>query len=137
MDTFDLRFNNYQIPAMEDKSKQALLNDNLVYLDENISATIIYRNFKAPGRSYGYKQVNTMASIGFSKNFFIAETDARWKISLPINYEKFKFLNFSNENGVLTIKYNPGVFNEVESGEMEFKFRVKNVNAFNQFFIKK
>ena len=118
---------------LPDEIKQRLTNDNIIYLEENISYSIIYRKYKSPNWNVHYKKRNGKASIGFSNNYFTAATQFNTFIDLPINHEKFGCLKFETENNLLRIKFNAGSFSDKRSGEVELTFTPANINAFHRF----
>jgi hypothetical protein len=121
---------------MKEDLKQRLLNDGLICLEENIGYSITYRNYKSPYAQFGYKKRVGRASIGFSKNFFIAATQFNKFIDMPITHEKFKLLSFSIENGRLLIKFDAHFFADNRSGDIELRFNVKNIDFFTRFLKK-
>lgn len=54
-------------------------------------------------------------------------------INIPLKDEKFTQLKFYKEAGMLLIKYNPSAFDDKQSGEVELRFRVENIDPFTRF----
>ena len=109
------------------------ITDQIVYSEERINYSIVYRNFKSPGRSFGYKRLGGKASIGYSSSLFVAATKYNMLINVPIQYEKFACLKFSMENEKLLIIYDASSFHDDWKGTVELRFTLENINPFLKF----
>ena len=116
-----------------EQSKQNPVLPNPVYMEENIRYSITYRNYKSPMHRYHYKKLSGKALIGYSDILFVAYKFKGYLINVPLHNQKFAYLNFSIEDGVLLIKYHANDFIEQRSGEIELRFHVKNIEQFKIF----
>lgn len=123
----------FSVGKMPKNIKQILIDDKIIYLEEGVNFSITYINYKAPGKRFFYKKIHGIASIGFSHNFFIASTKRHLLINMRIKDEKFTQFKFHNEDDVLLITYNPSAFDDKQSGEVEIRFRVENIDFFTTF----
>ena len=131
-----LLYKIFHAGTLPEAIKQRLVDDGLVYLEENIGYSITLRNYKSPNWRMGYKKRIGKASIGFSNNFFVAATQFNKFIDLPIKNEKFALLRLEIEKGRLLIKYNAESFSDQRSGEVELRFNLANINPFSKFISK-
>ncbi len=109
------------------------ISDQIIYSEESIKYSIVYRNFKTPMRSYGYKIMKGKASIGYSNSLFVAATKHNMLINVPVNHEKFSYLKFSIENEKLLIIYDASSFHDDWKGTVELRFTLENMNYFVRF----
>ena len=75
--------------------KARLESEGILFLAERIRITMIYRNFRAPGRRYGRKHAGAVGSPSFDASEFNPEQSGHIDVRfyLPNATEVLNFLN--------------------------------------------
>lgn len=124
----------FKIGEIPLRLKQKLLSDGLIHLEEGVRASIAYRNYKSANRYSYRRKVGFIAAVGFSKKLFLA-TKGNYKfVDIPLDNEKWKYLKIGQFKKTLSISYDANLFNPEESGEIELRFHVDNIEPFRKLF---
>ncbi len=106
------------------KFKPILDEEGVKLLDEGISGSITFKNFKAPGRYHSWKRSWFVGSIAITEKTFAAFSLAKPLIYVLFEHDKFEelYCTLENENTLL-ITYDASAFNEKWSGIIECRFK--------------
>lgn len=117
-----------RIGSMPDEFRAQLESEGLLVLAERIRVTVIYRNFKAPGRRYSGKHAGALGSLGLSTRRIVGFAFSQSVIHVPYDHPKFKAITLKAEHGkYLSASFDASEFNADHSGNVEIRFYLPNV----------
>ncbi len=97
--------------------------EGLVAIDNWIKAKLTYRNFKAPGKRFGYKTVWFRSIVVLTKERFFATVYGRLGIDVQFSDERFRTMKFSVEDdGRLLVAFDASLLQPDWSGQLEYRF---------------
>jgi hypothetical protein len=112
----------------------ALKEEGIVLIDEGISGSITFRNFRAPRRYYGRKWSWITGSLVLTGKRFAAFTFYPYFnpiINIQLDDERLKKLHCSlKENRTLCILFDPSSFKEGWSGSIKCRFSTPKARLF-------
>lgn len=112
---------------MPEDVKAVLEAEGIMFFAEQVRMTIIYRNFRAPGRRYGHKRAGATGSLALTSKRVAGLAYSKWIIHVPFDDPKFKALEFSVEkNKYLSASFDPSVFDPAQSGHIEVRYYLPN-----------
>jgi hypothetical protein len=101
-----------------------LKNEGIVLWDEGVKGSVIYRDFRAPGRRAAWRRVGITASIAVTKTRLLALSDSKPIIDVPLADERIKAMRFSLDHGAaLCVAFDAALFHADWSGTIEYRFR--------------
>ncbi len=110
---------------MPEAIRKELEADGIKFFWESITVTVVFRNFRAPGRRHGYKTTWARGSLGISKRYIAGFVFSRPIVHIPFSEPAFKSLTFEAKMGkYLSISFDTSIFNPKHSGQMELRFHV-------------
>jgi hypothetical protein len=119
----------------------ALEQEGIVLIDEGISGSLLFRNFRAPGRRYSRKFSWFTGSVVLTQKRFAAFT---WYpyfnpiINVPLDDKRLKELDCSVKGeGTLCIRFDPSAFHEGWSGSIECRFSTPQARLYLEWIKKK
>ena len=113
---------------MPDNVKSQLQAEGLQLVAERIRISVIYRNFKAPGKRFRYKHAGGIGSFGLSSIRDVGFAFSKWIIHTPYDDLKFKAITFKAEGSkYLSASFSASEFNPKHSGHLEIRFYLPNV----------
>lgn len=108
--------------------------EGIVLIDEGISVSITFRNFRAPGRFYGRRWSWFTGSVVLTGKRFAAFTFFPYFnpiINVQLDDERLKRLDCSLKNNrALCILFDPSSFKEDWSGSIECRFSTPKSRLF-------
>ena len=108
-----------------------LEQEGIVLRDEGISGSIIYRNFRAPGRRYFRRRNWFTGSIVLTGERFAAFMFSRPIINVPLEDKWLGELDCSlKDETTLCVRFDPAAFHEGWSGSIECRFRTPQARSF-------
>ncbi len=108
-----------------EETKAQLGEEGLLLLEENIRTTVVFRNFKAKGRRYSYRQSLTLGAFALSQLRVVGLSFAKTIINVPYNYPEFPSIKFEvKKNKYLCSSFDVSKFNPGQTGEVELRFRL-------------
>ena len=119
--------NFLQTGALPDYAKAQLQKNGLQLLSENVRVTIIYRNFKAPGKRFKFKSSVGIGSLAISQKGLVGFAGKREILSIPFDDKRMKLIAFSMSEKFLSLTFHPGLFNGAQEGEVEYRFFIPEV----------
>ena len=107
------------------KQAMAILEtEGIVYQEEEIPASISFRNFRSPSRRSGYRRNWFSGSIVITKLHFLAFAGTKTMIGLSWDDEKLGALSCTmDDKSRLRIDYDASTFNDDWSGDIELCYR--------------
>lgn len=111
--------------------RRELKNEGLIASEEGIKSTITYKNFRAPGRYSNWKRRWITGGFALTEKRLVLLQYATPVVTLPLTDERFGKIKISCEGGeVLLFAFEPSLFLENSSGEIEWRFRTKDASEF-------
>lgn len=103
-------------------------SEGLMLLEERIRVSVVYRNFRAPGRRYSRKHAGAFGSFGVSAQRIAGFSFSRWIIHLPFEEPKLKAVTFNTKGDkYLSASFDASIFDPEHSGHIELRFYLSNV----------
>lgn len=101
-----------------------LKNEVIIAIDEGVRSTITYKNFRAPGRYSNWKRRWMTGAIVLTKTRLVLQRFSKPVIDLEFTDERLQKIKVSCENeDTLLFEFEPQIFLENSSGEIEWRFR--------------
>lgn len=111
------------LPELED--------EGIVFLDEGISGSVTFRNFRAPGRRYPWRRSWFTGSLVLTRKRFAAFAFSKPIIDVPLGDDRLNELHCSLEGeATLRVHFDPSTFNQSWSGSIECRFSTPRVRSF-------
>jgi len=119
-----------KIPA---QWRATIESEGVVLLDEGIAASLTYRDFRAPGKRFGWRKVAFTGALALTSSRLLALQYANPAINVPLSDERFKKLQISVEgDATLLVAFDPSLFHNDWSGTMEYRFHTPEARAFQK-----
>jgi hypothetical protein len=117
-----------KIPRQDGAALQA---EVIVLLDEGISGSITYLDFRAPGKSFSWRRQWYTAAIALTQVRLFALHYSNKIVDVPLTDERLRSMKFSLEGQeTLVIAFDPALFHEGWSGTIEYRFHTPQAGAF-------
>lgn len=101
-----------------------LKNEGIALMDEGVKGSVTYRDFRAPGKRFGWKRQWFIAAIALTKIRLLALHSSNPVINVPLTDERIHALRYSMENGdTLCVAFDAALFHADWSGTIEYRFR--------------
>lgn len=114
-----------------------LQTEGIVLSDEGLKGSIIYRDFSAPGKRFGWKRVGIVASLALTKARLLALAGSNPIINVPLTDERLRAMRFSLKNDeTLCVEFDAGLFQADWSGTIEYRFRTPQAQRFLELWQK-
>jgi len=114
---------------MPQKAVSLLESEGLLVLQEKIRIVVIFKNFKAPYRRHSYKSSIAFGSFGLSSRRIMAFSFFKMIVHTTYDEPKFKSITFSNrKDKYLSLSFDASEFHQNQSGQIEIRFFLSNVN---------
>ena len=105
--------------------------EGIVLLDEGISGSVTYLNFRSPGRYSNWRRQWFTGAIALTQVRLVALQYSNMAINVPVTDERIRSLRFSvEEQTTLVIAFDPALFHDDWSGTMEYRLRTTQARAF-------
>lgn len=106
------------------KAEQQLAQENILLREEGIGGTVTLRQFRAPGKRYGFRRSWFSGSIVLTEQHFLAFQFATPVIGVAWQDARIIALQCSLEGTkTLCVKFDAATFNDDWSGDVEVRFR--------------
>lgn len=114
------------------KSDRAIIEqEGIVLLEEGISGTVRFKNFRAPGKRYSYRVNWFSGSLVITEKHFLGFTTFRIVIGVPLDDPHMKDLYLSMlKDNVISIRFDASVFHEGWQGEIECRYTTPKAPLF-------
>jgi hypothetical protein len=105
--------------------------EGIVLLDEGISGSVTYLNFRAPGKYSSWRRQWFTGSIALTQARLLGLQYANPIINVPVTDERLRSMRFSVEGGnTLLVAFDPALFHNDWSGTIECRFRTSLAQEF-------
>lgn len=101
-----------------------LQSEGLLLLDEGIRGSVTYRDFRAPGKYFGWKRQWYTSSIALTQTRLMALRHSAAIINVPFTDERIRGLRLTREGeDTLLVGFDAALFHDGWSGTIEYRFR--------------
>ena len=108
-----------------------LRSEVIVLLDEGISGSTTYLDFRAPGRRSSWQRQWFTGAIALTQTRLVALQYSNFAINVPVTDERLHRMRFAVEEGTtLLVAFDPALFHNDWSGTIEYRFRTSLAQAF-------
>lgn len=126
-----LLYKFFGVGKIKESFSSELKSENPIASDEGIKGSITYKNFRAPGRYSNWKRRWIVGAIVLTEKRLILQQYSRPVINIFLTDERLKKMRVSVENeNVLLFEFDPVLFLENSSGEIEWRFRTAQAKVF-------
>lgn len=106
------------------KLREKLEAEEIVLLDEGISGSITYQNFRAPGKVSNWKRSMFTGAVVLTKRRFVGLAYIRPVINLPYDDPRLPAVQVTQpEPEVLCVAFDAATFHDDWSGSIECRFK--------------
>ena len=99
-----------------------LEQEGVILLDEGIDGTITYKNFRAPGKAFGWKRQTFSGAVALTKVRFVAFIYGRQVINVLLDDPRIQQLQVTCvDGGQLQVVFDPAIFHDDWSGAVEVR----------------
>jgi hypothetical protein len=114
---------------MPEETKEQLQSEGLLFFKEKVWITVVFRNFKAPGRRYSYRRSSTYGSFALTETRVVGLSLLSTIINVAYNSPEFQSIQFeAKSDKYLSAKFDASIFNPSQSGEIEFRFHLPELD---------
>jgi hypothetical protein len=99
--------------------------EGIVVSDEGVKSSVTYRDFKAPGKRFGWKRQWFPASIILTRTRLVAFWFSNPIINVPLSDERLKSMRFAIEDNDMHVSFDAGLFHSDWSGSLEYRLRTE------------
>lgn len=122
-----LLYRLFGVGKISEVLRQELKNEGIIAAEEGVKSTITYKNFRAPGRYSNWKRRWITGGFALTEKRLVLLQYATQVVTLPLTDERFGKIKISCEgNDVLLFAFDPSLFLENSTGEIEWRFRTKD-----------
>jgi hypothetical protein len=126
-----LLYTLFKLGRVPPKALPALESEGIVLLDEGLRAFVALRNFRAPGRYHNYKNSVFAGSLVLTEQRFAGFAFSKPVINVGLHDDRLRALEISvPRDGVLSVRFDPSVFDLQSSGSVEFRYRTEKALSF-------
>ncbi len=105
--------------------------EGIVLLDEGIGGSVTFRNFRAPGKRYGYRRSWFTGSLVLTGLRFAGFQYSKPIINVPLEDRWLNELDCSlRDETTLCVRFDSSVFHEDWSGSIECRFSTDYARLF-------
>ena len=102
--------------------------EGLIVADEGVKSSVTYRDFKAPGKRFGWKRQWFPASIALTRTRLVAFWYSNPIINVPLSDERLKAMRFSLDDEGLCVAFDAGLFHSDWSGTIEYRYQTEQAS---------
>ncbi len=108
-----------------------LQKEGIVFEDQGLSGSVIFRKFRAPGRRYSYRKSGFVGSLVITNLRFAAFAFSKPLVNLPLKKDKLDLLKLSvPKKNKFCMTFNAGDFHEGWKGTVECRFTTDFADIF-------
>lgn len=108
-----------------------LKSEGIIASDEGIRTTLTYKNFRAPGRYSNWKRRWMVGAVALTKKRLVLQQYSQPVINILLTDERFQKIKVSLETeDTLLFEFEPNLFLENSSGQIEWRFRTQTATMF-------
>jgi len=103
--------------------KATLAAEDLLVFDEGIKSSVTYRDFRAPGKYFGWKRQGFSGCLALTKVRLVALMYGNPAINVPLTDERLQRMKFAVEGSdTFVVTFDPSLFHTDWSGTVEYRF---------------
>ena len=107
-----------------------LKSEGIIASDEGIRSTLIYKNFRAPGRYSNWKRRWLVGAVALTKKRLVLQQYSQPVINILLTDERFQKIKVSLETeDTLLFEFEPNLFLENSSGQIEWRCRTPHAKV--------
>ena len=126
-----LLYTLFKLGRVPQKALPALESEGIVLLDEGLRASVKFKNFRAPGRYHSSKSSIFAGSLVLTEQRFAGFAFSKPVINVGLHDDRLRALEISvPSDDVLSVRFDPSVFDLQSSGSVEFRFRTARAPSF-------
>ncbi len=108
-----------------------LESEGIIAADEGVRSSLTYKNFRAPGRYSNWRWRGFSGAFALTKMRLILQQYSQPVINILLTDARFQKIKISLETeDTLLFEFTPDLFLENSSGEIEWRFRTAQAQAF-------
>ncbi len=117
-----------KIPA---QWRATIESEGIVLIDEGIGGSVMYRDFRSPGRRASWKKSAFSGAIALTRTRLLALQFSSPVINVPFDDDRLREMKFSVEGeDKILVAFNANLFHNDWSGTIEYRFRTPQAQAF-------
>ena len=121
----------FSVGKIKEPFLSQLKSEEIIASDEGIKSSITYKNFRAPGRNSNWKRRWFSGAIAVTKKRLVLQQYSQPVINLELTDERFRKIKVSLETeDTLLFEFEPQIFLENSSGEIEWRARTEQAQVF-------
>ena len=126
-----LLYRLFKLGRVPQKALPALQSEGIVLLEEGLRASVMLKNFRAPGRYHHYKGSFFAGSLVLTEQRFAAFAFSKPMVNIPLHDDRLRALELSvPRDGLLQIEFDPSVFDLQASGSVRLRYRTANAMTY-------
>lgn len=107
-----------------------LQSEGILLMREQTRAKLTYRDFKAPGKRFGYKTVWFKSTVAVTNKRILATVYGKMAIDVPFSDERIRKMQFSVEDGKLLVSLDASLFQPTWSGNLEYRMNLDDAQQY-------
>ena len=111
--------------------------EGLILFDDGVKGSVTYRDFRAPGKRFGWKRQWFAGAIALTKLRLVGVAYSKFLINVPLTDERIHKLRYSVEdNGALCVAFDASLFHADWTGTIEYRFKTPEAQRLVQLLQK-
>jgi len=103
-----------------------ITDESLIHLEEGISVSIVFKNFKSPRKRFKSKIIKATGAICLTKAAFYTSVYRRVTIQLGWKDPKIKSIEFEVTEKHLIMRFDVSKFDDQAEGMVEYRFKCED-----------
>lgn len=113
--------------------RNQLKPEGIILFEEDVKATMTFRNFRAPGRYASVRKVLITSLVALTQKRILALKGSSPIVDVPFTDERLRQIKFSLENDkTLLAAFDANLFQPDWSGKIEYRFKTPKAKEFLQ-----
>jgi hypothetical protein len=121
-----LLYRLFKVGRLPKELSKKIAEDSLIHLEEGISVTIVFKNFKSPRKRFKSKIIKASGAICLTKAAFYTSVYRRVTIQLGWDDPKIKSIDFQVTDKHLIMGFDVSKFDEQSEGMVAYKFKCED-----------
>lgn len=131
VDVANLLYRWFRLGGIPKAMRPILEDEGIVLLDEGVSGSVGYRNFRAPGKRYGRRRSGVVAALVITELRFAVFAFGNPLVNLPLERAMLDLLHLDIDGrGRLTLEFDAATFNPEWSGTVSARLASERARGF-------